>query len=188
MIALVLAAAAAAAAAAQAHGVVVYPGTPRAAIDGRLAAFVDGQPQGYPLEVQNAPATPRTRDPGFGRPPLPSARLRLATSSAVQITLRCAGGGIFTDVGDVRGVGFNTPAFRRTSNTPTTPTTPTGVLNFSLPAPSAEHPSAHYYLKATIVGGHALPPGVNASQLFLFWLDLPTQPELNNRVEIGAFR
>ena len=165
--------------AAAAQAFVVYPATPRAAIDGRLAAYVDGQPQGYPLEVQNAPAKPLTRDPGFGRPPLPSSRLRLATSSAVQITLRCAGGGIFANVSDVRGVGFNTPAFRRTSNAP--PSTATSVLSFSLPAPCAEHPSAHYYLKATIVGGQALPPGVNASQLFLFWLDLPVQPEPNHR-------
>ena len=59
----------------------VYPTTPRAMIDGRLTAFIAGQAQSHPLEVQNAPARPLTRDPGYGRPPLPSSRLRLATSS-----------------------------------------------------------------------------------------------------------
>jgi len=174
------------AAATPAHGdAVVYPATPRAAFDGRLEAFVDGHPQGHPLEVQNAPAKPLTRDPGFGRPPLPSARLRLATGSAVRITLRCAGGGVFANFSDVRGVGFTTPAFRRTPGTGTATDRVLGQLDFSLPAPSAEHPSAHYYLKATIVGGPALPPGVNASRLFLFWLDLPTQPgPTSTRVDI----
>ena len=112
-------------------GFVVYPETPRAAIDGRLTAYVDGQPQGYPLEVQNAPANPLTRDPGFGRPPLPSSRLRLATSSAVQITLRCAGGGMFANVSDVRGVGFNASAFRRASNAPTSTAVPQVVCSAS---------------------------------------------------------
>ena len=60
------------------HDVAVYPPTPHAMIDERLAAFVAGQAQGHSLEVQNAPTRPLTRDPGYGRPPLPSSRLRLA--------------------------------------------------------------------------------------------------------------
>ena len=151
--------------------VFVYPATPRALIDRRLTALVDGQT--YQLEVQNAPARPLTRDPGYGRPPLPSSRLRLATNSEVRITLRCAGGGMFSNVSDLRGVGFSA-LFRRT---------PSSTLSFSLPAPTAAHPSAHYYLKADIVGGPGSLPGVNASKLFLLWLDLPTAPA-PNRIDV----
>ena len=149
----------------------VYPATPRALIDRRLAALVGGQT--YQLEVQNAPAQPLTRDPGHGRPPFPSSRLRLATSSDVRITLRCAGNGMFSNVSDLRGVGFSA-SFRRA---------PSSTLSFSLPAPTVAHPSAHYYLKAAIVGGPGSLPGVNASKLFLFWLDLPTAPAAN-RVDV----
>ena len=149
----------------------VYPATPRALIDRRLAALVGGQT--YQLEVQNAPAQPLTRDPGHGRPPFPSSRLRLATSSDVRVTLRCAGNGLFSNVSDLRGVGFSA-SFRRA---------PSSTLSFSLPAPTVAHPSAHYYLKAAIVGGPGSLPGVNASKLFLFWLDLPTAPAAN-RVDV----
>ena len=149
----------------------VYAATPRALIDRRLTALVGGQT--YQLEVQNAPAQPLTRDPGYGRPPFPSSRLRLATSSDVRITLRCAGNGMFSNVSDLRGVGFSA-SFRRA---------PSSTLSFSLPAPSVAHPSAHYYLKADIVGGPGSLPGVNASKLFLFWLDLPTAPAAD-RVDV----
>ena len=149
----------------------VYAATPRALIDRRLTALVGGQT--YQLEVQNAPAQPLTRDPGYGRPPFPSSRLRLATSSDVRITLRCAGNGMFSNVSDLRGVGFSA-SFRRA---------PSSTLSFSLPAPSVAHPSAHYYLKADIVGGPGSLLGVNASKLFLFWLDLPTAPAAD-RVDV----
>ena len=151
--------------------VFVYPATPRALIDRRLTALVGGQT--YPLEVQNAQARPLTRGPGYGRPQLPSSRLQLATSSDVHITLRCAGSGMFLNVSDLRGVGFSA-SFHQT---------PSSTLSFSLPAPTASHPSAHYYLKSDIVGGPGSLPGVNASQLFLFWLDLPTAPAVN-RVDV----
>lgn len=131
--------------------------------------------QNYPLEVQNAPARPLTRDPGYGRPPLPSSRLRLATSSDVRVTLRCVGSGMFSNVSDLRGVGFSV-SFRQT---------PSSVLSFSLPAPTVDHPSSHYYLKADIIGGQGSLPGVNSSKLFLFWLDLPTAPAAN-RVDVST--
>lgn len=76
---------------------IAYPQTPGAVLDPRLSAAVacdDGTEFPF-FEVEDAPPVPQTRDPGFGRPPLTSSRLRLRTSGPTEITLTALGEGSF---------------------------------------------------------------------------------------------
>ena len=65
----------------------VYHHAPGAVLDPRVLARIGNTT--YNLEVEDAPAKPQTRDPGFGRPPFTSSRLRLSSSTPVRVTLQC---------------------------------------------------------------------------------------------------
>jgi hypothetical protein len=152
-----------------------YPETPHALLDPRLLALVEGVPSHF--EVQNAPPRPLTRDPGHGRPPFASSRIRLSTNSTtpVDIMLSAQGGGTFVNVSDVRGVGFGPTAVIAppSSSCAHQLSTAGGCARFTirLPPPTPTKPSVHYYLRAGMVQAPSA-SGINASSLFLFMLDL----------------
>eukprot|EP00662_Eupelagonemidae_sp_cell21_P032459 gene32459-61096_t len=105
----------------------------------------------------------RTRDPGFGRPPFTSSRLRLASNAPVQITLSCVNNGSvpcsFGQGTTLRGVGFDGHV-----------TLTSQSLVFTLPPPAAGRSAAHYYLEATVRDA-AGPSQFARGDLFYFWID-----------------
>ena len=93
----------------------IYPHAPGTVLDPRVVASVRSRSNGPSLSdlrlaVEDAPATPQTRDPGHGRPPFTSSRLRLATGkgiTSVRVTLQCIGVGCtFGKEAVLRGVNF----------------------------------------------------------------------------------
>ena len=147
----------------------VYPHAPGTVLDPRVVASVRSGSNGTSLSdlrlaVEDAPATPRTRDPGYGRPPFTSSRLRLATgkgTTSVRVTLQCIGVGCtFGKEAVLRGVNFKGRIENEGNGS---------SLVFNLPAP-IHHIATHYYLQAMVhnaTGASHFARG----KLFYFWLD-----------------
>ena len=151
----------------------LYPPTPGAVTDPRLRATLQtggGSAAALTaaLEVEDAPAVPQTRDPGHGRPPFTSSRLRFWSDAPVQVQLACLDGQrpcsfASTPQLVLRGVGVELAVERGKDNK---------TLSFTLPPPAAGRLATHYYLQAAIA--HAAGPQHFArGQLFLFWIDSP---------------
>jgi hypothetical protein len=162
---------------------ILYPQT-GATVDPRLTASISlGGKHGsgvviaaeHPLEVEDAPPLPQTRDPGYGRPPFTSSRLRMQSPSGVQIVLTCkddprqaADGCSFGDTAVLRGVGVDI-----------IPTRPSAKrLAFTLAPPRHGQLAAHYYLQVNITNAAdaATPPHWGSrsfarGNLFYFWID-----------------
>jgi hypothetical protein len=146
----------------------VYPQAPGTELDPRLVASVHLSGSNRPplsdlrLAVEDAPATPQTRDPGYGRPPFTSSRLRLATgdgASAVRVALQCIGVGCTFGKGAVlRGVNFDGHVEYNGSN-----------IAFNLPAPG-HYIATHYYLQVVVQNATGAPHFARG-KLFYFWLD-----------------
>ena len=160
--------------AADAAGLSLYPPTPGAVTDPRLRATIQAGGGSAAaaltaaLEVEDAPAVPQTRDPGHGRPPFTSSRLRFWSDAPVQVQLACLDGQrpcrfASTPQLVLRGVGVELAVERGKDNK---------TLSFTLPPPAAGRLATHYYLQAAIA--HAAgPQHFDRGQLFLFWIDSP---------------
>ena len=160
--------------AADAAGLSLYPPTPGAVTDPRLRATIQAGGGSAAaaltaaLEVEDAPAVPQTRDPGHGRPPFTSSRLRLWSDAPVRVQLACLDGQqpcsfASTPQLVLRGVGAELAVERGKDNK---------TLSFTLPPPAAGRLATHFYLQASIA--HAAGPQHFArGQLFLFWIDSP---------------
>lgn len=99
------------------------------------------------LVVEDAPATPQTRDPGHGRPPFTSSRLHFASSVPSRIELQCISGSQTCSFGshtNARGVGYEANTSRSADGQ---------RLSFTLPAPASEQLAAHFWLNATLLHG-----------------------------------
>ena len=156
-----------------------YPHAPGTVLDPRVVASVrSGSNRSLSdlrLAVEDAPATPQTRDPGHGRPPFTSSRLRLATGdgiSSVRVTLQCIGVGCTFGKGAIlRGPNFNGRIEDGGNGS---------SLVFNLPTPG-HHIATHYYLQV-MVHNAAGAPHFARGKLFYFWLDSqdsmppPTRP------------
>lgn len=146
----------------------LYPHPPGTVLDPRVVADIGGGgDQAAQLAVEDAPAVPQTRDPGHGRPPFTSSRLRLASSTSLRVTLRCLGGSgstpcSFGEGAALRGVGFDGAIDSSVA----------GQLTFSLPAPPAGQLAVHCYLQASVHSA-AGPAQFARGTLFYFWVDMP---------------
>ena len=144
----------------------VYKHAPGTVLDPRVIASVRSSSSGPPLSnlrlaVEDAPATPQTRDPGHGRPPFTSSRLRLATGdvSSVRVVLQCIGVGCTFGKGAVlRGINFDGRVEYNGSS-----------LAFNLPAPG-HYIATHYYLQVVVHNATGAPHFARG-KLFYFWLD-----------------
>jgi hypothetical protein len=131
------------------------------------------------LEVEDAPPLPQTRDPGYGRPPFTSSRLRMQSPSAVRIVLTCkddprqADGCSFGDTAVLRGVGVDI--------IPTRPSAKS--LAFTLVPPRYGELAVHYYLQVNISNAadaatpaHWGSRSFTRGNLFYFWIDNAEAP------------
>lgn len=192
-----LAIASALGAVATAPTLVVYPPTPRAIFDTRIAVQIASTAatatttatQEVALEVQEAPTSPQTRDPGYGRPPFPSSTLRIAASTPTMVQLACRINSASTSGcgwEEKDGFKYKDGALVPTSaaKAPTLVVRGVGVdipvevsddgrrLTFVLPPPTSQA-AVHYYLQAKVVGASSFEH--NASTLFLFMVDNAAQ-------------
>ena len=160
--------------------IAVYSHAPGTVVDPRVAARVGGGSVSHTLAVEDAPPTPQTRDPGYGRPPFTSSRLRLATGqgiSTVRVALRCLGESCSFGKGAVlRGVHFDGHVDYAKRE-----------LVFQLPAPAPGQQAAHYYLKVVVHNASGAPHFARG-QLFYFWLDNQQEPPMlrpnNNAADV----
>ena len=168
----------AAAATAAAGAIVVYPHAPGTVVDPRVVARVGGRGVSHTLAVEDAPPTPQTRDPGHGRPPFTSSRLRLATGrgvSSVRVALQCMGEACSFGQGAVlRGVHFDGHVDHAKRE-----------LVFSLPAPARGQQAVHYYLKVVVHNASGAPHFARG-KLFYFWLDSQQYPPLLRPNKVAA--
>lgn len=207
-----LAIASALGAVATAPTLVVYPPTPRAIFDTRIAVQIASTAatatttatQEVALEVQEAPTSPQTRDPGYGRPPFPSSTLRIAASTPTMVQLACRINSASTSGcgwEEKDGFKYKDGALVPTSaaKAPTLVVRGVGVdipvevsddgrrLTFVLPPPTSQA-AVHYYLQAKVVG--TLSFTHNDSNLFLFMVDNAAQhlpAAAINAISITAF-
>lgn len=175
---------------------VVYPQT-AATLDPRLTARVSIADSGsgsiliasaLQLEVEDAPLIPQTRDPGHGRPPFSSSRLRIQSSRALQIVLTCKDRPpvpVGTTAGQVRGCKFGDQATLRGVGVDVMLNRPTmNSLAFTLPPPMHGQRAVHYYLQVNISNAadaatpaHWGSTSFARGRLFYFWIDAPPPPE-----------
>ena len=150
----------------------VYPPTPLALLDTRVAVTLNGANLGSILEIEDGrPPGEGARDPFIGRPPLPSTRLRAYGSTPTRVVLTCvssaAGSCSFEHVAPaVRGVGTAVTVEQPSPST----------ISFILPPSFAPQPSITYHLNASIVGGAVPPSRPNISSICLFIFTIARTP------------
>ena len=147
-----------------ADAAILYQHAPGTVLDPRVVVRIDNKTS-Y-LEVEDAPPKPQTRDPGFGRPPFTSSRLRLSSSAPVRVTLQCisrpgSSPCYFDKSITLLGVGFNGAVERSADGQ---------ELVFLLPPPSDDQLAAHFYLETTVHDA-AGPSHFARGTLFYFWID-----------------
>ena len=147
-----------------ADSAIVYQHAPDTVLDPRIFARIGNQT--FYLEVEDAPSKPQTRDPGFGRPPFTSSRLRLASSTPVRVSLQCISRTgtspcYFDNAITLLGVGFDGDVERSADGR---------ELRFVLPPPSENQLAAHFYLETTVHNA-AGSSHFSRGTLFYFWID-----------------
>ena len=174
----------------------IYSHAPGTVFDPRLIALVapgstaSGNANHTPVQtaqlaVEDAPLVPQTRDPGLGRPPFTSSRLRWASDQPIRVTLRClpcsrasSRACYFGSAAVLRGVDFDGDVAR----------SPDGAeLSMTLPAPPAGQLAAHFYLEASVYNASG-PSHFARGTLFYFWVDRPAEAPASPRPLVDVTR